>query len=190
MPRGGETLALVATGLPQDQAMASVRELAGLITRLHEWTPLLKLANRFLRDRVLKFCQPLTSAVARVGQRQTARGLLTFDDSNAEDYEDKTGPRRKRSASTLICSMRSGECASASSASSPRTSTCRLESWRRCGGRPAASRPLRPFDLLSELFDLSLLLDRDLHRIHASRRRVCLRAGAESTDGDRDAVSG
>jgi hypothetical protein len=65
--------------------------------RLHEWAQLLKLANGFLRDRVLKYRQPLSSTIAEAGQRLTARGLPAFDDPKAKDYEG-----RHKSVAALI----------------------------------------------------------------------------------------
>jgi hypothetical protein len=63
------------------------RELADFARRLHEWAQLLKLANGFLRDRVLEFRQPLAVAIAEAGQRLAARGLPAFDDPKAKEYE-------------------------------------------------------------------------------------------------------
>ncbi|MFZ1104161.1 MAG: hypothetical protein WAN86_15180 [Hyphomicrobiaceae bacterium] len=85
--QAGEALTLLAHGLPPDEAKACARELAGLARRLHEWAQLLKLANGFLRDRVLKFRQSLAAAIAEAGQRLTARGLPAFDAPHATDYE-------------------------------------------------------------------------------------------------------
>ena len=87
--QAGEALALLARGLPPDQAKACARELADLARRLHEWAQLLKLASGFLRDRVLKFRQPLADAIAEAGQRLTARGLPAFDDPKAKGHEGR-----------------------------------------------------------------------------------------------------
>ena len=162
--QAGEALALLAHGLPPDQARTCARELAGLATRLHEWAQLLKLASGFLRDRVLKFRQPLAGAVAEAGQRLTARGLPAFDDPKAKDYEG----RHKSVAAAIGLNLdlldaerraRFGELGIfPEDVDVPVGIVARL--WRATGGLDAFAT----VDLLSDLFDLSLLLDLDLDR--------------------------
>lgn len=77
-----EALALLSTGLPEDQAAAQSHALAALAQRLGEWALLLKLVNGFLRDRVRKSKQPLDKAIAGVNRRLTDKGLLAFDAKN------------------------------------------------------------------------------------------------------------
>ena len=80
--QGGEALALLGWGLPQDQAAAQTRALQALAARLGEWAQLLKLVNGFLRDRVSKAHQPLDRAIAGVNKRLTEKGLAAFDAHN------------------------------------------------------------------------------------------------------------
>jgi WD40 repeat protein len=160
--QAAEALALLAHGLPPDQAKASERELADLARRLHEWAQLLKLANGFLRDRVLKFRQPLTTAIAEAVQRLAARGLPAFDDPKAKDYQG-----RHKSVAALIGlnldlldaerRVRFGELGILpEDVDVPVGIVARL--WHATGGLDAFATD----DLLSDLFDLSLLLDLDL----------------------------
>jgi hypothetical protein len=159
----GEALTLLAGGLPQDQAEACAVGLADLARRLHEWAQLLKLANGFLRDRVLKYRQPLAGAIAEAGQRLTARGLPAFDDPKAKDYEG----RHKSVAAAIRLNLDLLDAGQArfrelgifpEDVDVPVGIVARL--WRATGGLDAFAT----VDLLSELFDLSLLLDLDLDR--------------------------
>jgi WD40 repeat protein len=162
--QAGEALALLAYGLPDDQAEACAGELAALARRLHEWAQLLKLANGFLRDRVVKFRQPLATAIAEAGQRLAARGLPAFDDPHAKDYEG----RHKSVAAAIGLNLdlldadrraRFGELGIfPEDVDVPVGIVARL--WHATGGLDAFAT----VDLLSELFDLSLLLDLDLDR--------------------------
>ena len=77
--QGGEALALLAWGLPDDQAAAQTHALQALAARLGEWAQLLKLVNGFLRDRVLKARQPFDQAIAGVNKRLSDKGLSAFD---------------------------------------------------------------------------------------------------------------
>jgi WD40 repeat protein len=162
--QAGEALALLSRGLPEDQVGACARDLAGLATRLREWAQLLKLANGFLRERVLKFHQPLARAIAEAGQRLTARGLPAFDDPKARDYEG-----RHRSVAAAIgvnLDLLDAEGRARFSELSifpedvdvPVGIVARL--WHATGGLDAFAT----VDLLSELSHLSLLLDLDLDR--------------------------
>jgi hypothetical protein len=132
--------------------------------RLHEWAQLLKLANGFLRDRVLKYRQPLATAIAEAGQRLAARGLPAFDDPHARDYEG-----RHKSVTAVIGlnldlldaerRLRFGELGIfPEDVDVPVGIVARL--WHATGGLDAFAT----VDLLCELFDLSLLLGLDLDR--------------------------
>jgi WD40 repeat protein len=160
----GEALALLSAGLPEDQARVCGRELANLAIRLHEWAQLLKLANGFLRDRAVKFRQPLAAAIVEAGRRLAARGLPAFDDPKAENYE----MRHKSVAAAiglnldLLDADRRGHFGELGifpeDADVPIGIVARL--WRETGGLGE----FEAIDLLSELHDLSLLLDLDLDR--------------------------
>jgi hypothetical protein len=160
--QAGEALALLAYGLPPKQVLTCAHELAGLARRLHEWAQLLRLANGFLRDRVLKFRQPLAIAITDAGQRLTARGLPAFDDPKAKDYEG----RHKSVAAAIGLHLdlldaeqraRFGELGVfPEDVDVPVGIVARL--WDATGGLDKLSTE----DLLSELFDRSLLLDLDM----------------------------
>jgi hypothetical protein len=165
--QAGEALALLAHGLPQDQASACARELASLAKRLHEWTQLLKLANGFLRDRVLKFRQPLAGTTAEASQRLMARGLPAFDDPKARDYE---GRHRSVAAAIgvnldLLDAERRARLSELGIFPEEVDVSVGIVArlWRATGGLDAFAT----VDLLSELFDLSLLLD--LNRMAGSK---------------------
>jgi WD40 repeat protein len=159
-----EALALLTHGLPREQAQASARELADLARRLHEWAQLLKLANGFLRDRGVKFRQPLAGAIAEAGQRLTDRGLPAFDDPKAKDY----GGRHRSVAAVIGLNLDLLDAERRARFSEigifpedmdvPVGIVARL--WHATGGLDAFAT----VDLLSELFDLSLLLELDLNR--------------------------
>jgi WD40 repeat protein len=162
--QAGEALVLLSHGLPEEQAKACAHGLADLARRLHEWAQLLKLANGFLRDRVLKYRQPLAGAIAEADQRLTARGLPAFDDPQAKGHEG----RHKSVAAAIGLNLdlldadrraRFGELGIfPEDVDVPVGIVARL--WHATGGLDAFAT----VDLLSELFDLSLLLDVDLHR--------------------------
>jgi hypothetical protein len=76
---GDEALTLVGVELPLDQAETNRREMTALASRLGEWALLLKLVNGFLRDDVVKFRRPLSSAIVAVNGRLDAKGLVAFD---------------------------------------------------------------------------------------------------------------
>ncbi|MGO9472411.1 MAG: NB-ARC domain-containing protein [Rhodomicrobium sp.] len=96
--QGGEALALLAWGLPDDQAAAQTHALQALAARLGEWAQLLKLVNGFLRDRVLKARQPFDQAIAGVNKRLSDKGLSAFD------ARDEAG-RAKAIAKTIGVSL-------------------------------------------------------------------------------------
>jgi hypothetical protein len=175
--QAGEALALLSQGLPADQARACADELAALAKRLHEWAQLLKLANGFLRDRVLKYRQPLAGAITEADRRLTALGLPAFDvldrrasaaeaaaNRKAKDYEE----RHKSVAAViglnlgLLDAERRGRFEELGifpeDVDVPVGIVARL--WH------STSRVdmLTTETLLSDLFDLSLLLDLDMGR--------------------------
>jgi NB-ARC domain len=73
--QGEEALALLAQGLPEDQAARQRQALEKLAARLGEWPQLLKLVNGFLRDRVVKSRQALEHSLVSVNRcRPICRG--------------------------------------------------------------------------------------------------------------------
>jgi WD40 repeat protein len=159
-----EARALLEWDLPKDQATTQVRELGELSTKLHDWAQLLKLANGFLRDRVVKYRQPLSGAILEARKRLVAKGLPAFDDPKAKDYEG----RHKSVAAAIGLNLdllgpdkrdRFGELAVfPEDADIPIGIVARL--WAGDGGLDEFAT----LDLLTELYDLSLLLGLDLDR--------------------------
>ncbi len=167
-----EALRQISFGLPQDHATRERASLASLAARLGEWPLLLKIVNGFLRNRV-GANEPLPVAIAGANKRLDAKGLTAFDRARRDGT--RQGRRRARSASaSTFCRRRNGS-VSASWASSRRMPTFRSGSSPAYGPRQAASRISRPDDLLAKLFDLSLLLERDLgqgfFRLHDTVRQ-------------------
>jgi hypothetical protein len=87
--RDNEARVLLARGLPPDQVRSHRAELDALARMLHEWAQLLKLANGFLRDRVVKFRQPLAAAITEAEKRLHARGLPAFGTPEARGEEGR-----------------------------------------------------------------------------------------------------
>jgi hypothetical protein len=81
---GNEAAALIAAGLPTGQVVTQRRELNALAARLGEWPLLLKLVNGFLRNRVVNH-EALPLAIAGVNRRLDAKGLVAFDAANEAD---------------------------------------------------------------------------------------------------------
>ncbi|MBC8013192.1 MAG: TIR domain-containing protein [Methyloceanibacter sp.] len=162
--RTDEARALLAGGLSVEQARAHAAELDALARKLHDWAQLLKLANGFLRDRVVKFRQPLGAAIAEAEKRLAARGMPAFDDPKAREYEG----RHKSVAAAIglnldLLDARQRELFSLlgvfpEDADIPVSIVARL--WAE-GSEPDEFATL---DLLAEVYDLSLLLDLDMDR--------------------------
>ena len=85
--RAAEAHQLLSWGLPQDRVSSQAPKLAELAARLGEWAQLLKLANGFLRDRVIEGGEQLSIAIADANLRLNEEGLTSFD---ATDENDRT----------------------------------------------------------------------------------------------------
>ncbi|MGA9599365.1 MAG: TIR domain-containing protein [Methylocystis sp.] len=155
-----EALQLLARGLPPEQIAAERTNLAKLAARLGEWALLLKLANGFLLDRV-KNGEPLQKAISGVNQRLDAKGFIILDKPNAAE-------RAKAVARSIGVSLdlldpneraRFGELGVfPEDVDIPIGVVARL--WAETGGLAEFETE----DLLSRLYDLSLLLNLDLNR--------------------------
>jgi WD40 repeat protein len=155
-----EAHALLAGGLPQEQAVAQRTELGRLAARVGKWALLLKLVNAFLRDRVAKK-QALERAIADVNMRLDSKGLVAFDARNETD-------RVKAVARTIGVSLdlldqaiqaRFGELGVfPDDADIPVDIVAGF--WAETGGLDAGETE----DFLNELSDHSLLLSLDLDR--------------------------
>ena len=160
--RASEALSLISYGLPEDQVSREGATLKALAKRLGEWAQLLKVVNGFLRDRVVKSKEPLAVAITGANKRLDAKGLVVFDAGNETE-------RAKAVARTIGVSL---ELLS----EAERARFGELEVFPEDAEIPigvvarfwAANGGLEDFeteDLLSRLYDLSLLLDLDLgHR--------------------------
>jgi NB-ARC domain/TIR domain/WD domain, G-beta repeat/APAF-1 helical domain len=159
--RGDEALALIASGLPQELVWKQHRELNALTSRLGEWALLLKLVNGFLLNRVVKFGQTLPVAIAGVDRRLDERGLVAFEAHNEAD-------RSKAVARTIGVSLELLDETSRDRFAElgifpedeniPMGIVGRL--WTETGNLNEDATE----DLLSKLYDLSLLLGLDLGR--------------------------
>ena len=167
--------------MPEDQVARERANLAKLAARLGEWAQLLKIVNGFLRDRVVKAHESLSVAIAGANKRLDAKGLVAFDARNETD-------RAKAVARTIGVSLdllseaeraRFGELGVfPEDAEIPVGVVARF--WAATGGL----EDFETEDLLSRLFDLSLLLDLDLgqrfFRLHDTVRHFLRdRAGKE-----------
>jgi WD40 repeat protein len=159
----GEARTLLSRGLPEHSS-AAASSLAALASRLGDWPHLLKLGNGFLRDRVAKHRLSLERAIADLNTRFDACGFTALDDVKALEYNT-----RHRSAGLVI-----------------RTSLELLDTQSRARFEELGVFPegidipvgivarlwadtgklgeIATEDLLTELYDLSLLLALDLDR--------------------------
>jgi hypothetical protein len=175
-----EALSLLSGGLPADQAIrerAGLRDLAG---RLGEWPLLIKIVNGFLRNRV-KDGEPLPVATTGANTRLNKKGLT------ASDKRDET-QRANAVALTIGVSLdllsapereRFGELAVF-----PEDADIPIGVVARLWAATAGPEDFETDDLLGKLFDLSLLLERDLEqkffRLHDTVRHFLRdRAGEE-----------
>ena len=182
--QGAEALSLLSGGLPADQATRERAGLRDLAARLGEWPLLIKIVNGFLRN-LVKDGEPLPVAITGANMRLNKKGLTAFD------KRDET-QRANAVALTIGVSLdllsepereRFGELGIfPEDAEIPIGVVARL--W-------AATGRLEDFetdDLLGRLFDLSLLLERDLEqrffRLHDTVRHF-LRDRAGKTASSR-----
>ncbi len=170
--QAGEALSLISAGLPADQVAGERPNLARLAARLGEWAQLLKIVNGFLRDKVVKANEALSVTIVGANRRLDAKGLVVFDARNETD-------RAKAVARTIGVSLdllseaeraRFGELGVfPEDAEIPVGIAARF--WAATGGL----EDFETEDLLSRLFDLSLLLNLDLGqrfvRLHDTTRQ-------------------
>jgi NB-ARC domain/TIR domain len=167
----GEALILLSAGLAEDQVARERANLAKLAARLGEWAQLLKIVNGFLRDRVIKANEALSTAIAGANKRLDAKGLAAFD---ARDETDR-GKAVARTIGISLDLLSDTERARFAElgvfpedAEIPVGAVARM--WETSGGLA----DFETEDLLSRLFDLSLLLDLDLgqrfFRLHDTTR--------------------
>ena len=158
--QGGEALALLANGLPPGPATRERASLQKLAARLGEWAILIKIVNGFLRNRV-SGGEPLPVAIDGANRRLGVKGLTVFDPGD-ETERDKAIARTIGVSLDLLSQPereRFGELGVfPEDADVPIMIVARL--WARNGGL----EDFEAEDLLGKLFDLSLLLERDLAR--------------------------
>ena len=156
--KGGEALALLANGLPPGPATGERASLQKLAARLGEWAILLKIVNGFLRNRV-SGGEPLPVAIDGANRRLDVKGLTVFDPGD-ETERDKAIARTIGVSLDLLSKAereRFGELGVfPEDADVPIMIVARL--WAMNGGL----QDFETEDLLGKLFDLSLLLERDL----------------------------
>ena len=157
--QAAEALGLLSAGVTQDQAARERVNLKKLAARLGEWAQLLKIVNGFLRDRVVRAHEPLSFAIAGANKRLDAKGLVAFDPRDDADRAKAVARAIGVSLDLLSDTERAryGELGVFPEDADIPVGV--VESlW-------AATGRLMDFetdDLLSRLFDLSLVLDLDL----------------------------
>ncbi|HEY1863246.1 MAG TPA: hypothetical protein VGG77_06050 [Roseiarcus sp.] len=156
--QGAEALSLLSGGLPADQAIRERAGLRDLAARLGEWPLLIKIVNGFLRNRV-KDGEPLPVAITGANTRLNKKGLTAFDKSDETERADAVAltigvsldllskPERERFGELGVFPE---------DADVPIGVVARL--WSGTGGL----EDFETEDLLTRLFDLSLLLHLDL----------------------------
>ncbi|MGA8584689.1 MAG: NB-ARC domain-containing protein [Roseiarcus sp.] len=158
--QAGEALALLANGLPRGPATRERASLQKLAARLGEWAILIKIVNGFLRNRV-SGGEPLPVAIDGANRRLGVKGLTVFDPRD-ETERDKAIARTIGVSLDLLSKPereRFGELAVfPEDVDVPIMIVARL--WAMNGGL----QDFETDDLLGKLFDLSLLLERDLAR--------------------------
>ena len=155
----GEALDLLGNGLPPDEVSRESQSLRTLATRLGAWPLLLKIVNGFLRHRVVNTQQSVGEAIAGANKRLDAKGLVAFDPREEID-------RAKAVAHTIAASLellteleRSRFAELSVFPEEIEVPISIVEGWW------AATGGLVDFeseDLLTRLFDLSLLQTLDL----------------------------
>jgi hypothetical protein len=168
--QGAEALSLLSGGLPGDQATRERAGLRDLAARLGEWPLLVKIVNGFLRNRV-KDGEPLPIAITGANTRLNKKGLTAFDNRDESQRANAVAltigvsldllsePERERFGELVVFPE---------DAEIPIGVVARL--WAATGG----FEDFETDDLLGKLFDLSLLLERDLEqrffRVHDTVR--------------------
>jgi hypothetical protein len=156
-----EALNLLARGLPQNQAAAERAGLGNLAARLGEWAQLLKIVNGFLRDRVVKNREPLQKAILGANARLDAKGLVAFDPRNEAD-----GTRAiERTIGVSLDLLDQSERARFSELGIfPEDVDILLGVAGRLWDETGGLNEFETEDVLSRLYDLSLLLNLDLNQ--------------------------
>lgn len=155
-----EALTLLASGLPPDQVETQRLELGKLAARVCEWALLLKLANGFLRDWVVK-SQSLAVAIAGVNRRLDAKGLFKFD---ARQQGDRTGAVARTIGVSLELLDESARVHFGELGVFPEDADIPIGIVARLWAETGHLGETDMEDLLSELYSLSLLLSLDLDR--------------------------
>ena len=179
--KGGEALALLANGLPPGPATGERASLQKLAARLGEWAILIKIVNGFLRNRV-SGGEPLPVAIDGANRRLDVKGLTVFDPRD-ETERDKAIARTIGVSLDLLSKAereRFGELAVfPEDVDVPIMIVARL--WAMNGGL----QDFETDDLLGKLFDLSLLLERDLarsfFRLHDTVRHFLAGSGGQGS---------
>jgi WD40 repeat protein len=156
--QGAEALSLLSGGLLPDQAIRERVGLQDLAARLGEWPLLVKIVNGFLRNRV-KGGEPLPVAVAGANKRLDAKGLTVFEAADETQRANAVARTIGVSLDLLLPPERErfGELGIfPEDADIPIGVVARV--WAATAGLP----DFKTEDLLDRLFDLSLLLERDL----------------------------
>jgi hypothetical protein len=169
--RSTEALDLLSAGLPPDEVARERPSLAKLAARLGEWAQLLKIVNGFLRDRVIRAKESLATAIANANKRLDVKGLSVFDPRDETD-------RAKAVARTIGVSLEllsdTEGTRFAELAVFPEDAEIPVGVGARLWATTGSLEGYEAEDLLSRLFDLSLLLDLDLgqrfFRLHDTTR--------------------
>jgi predicted ATPase len=154
-----EALNLLSAGLSPDQISRGRAELAKLAARLGEWAQLLKIVNGFLRDRAHRAKESLPVAIAGANKRLDAKSLVAFDPRDETD-------RAKTVARTIGVSLEllseTERAAFGDLGVFPEDTEIPVGVAARMWAATVGLEEFVTEDVLSRLFDLSLLLDLDL----------------------------
>ena len=169
--RAGEALSLLSAGLPAGDVSPERAELAKLATRLGEWAQLLKIVNGFLRDRVVRAKESLSVAIAGANRRLDAKGLVAFD---PRDETDRTKAVARTIGVSLELLSEPERARFVELGAFPEDAEIPVGVVARLWSATASLEDFETEDLLSRLFDLSLLLELDLgqrfFRLHDTTR--------------------
>jgi WD40 repeat protein len=156
-----EALTLLAYDLPKEQVMERQTELGELASRLGRWPILLKLVNSFLRMQVVTGQRELLDAIVGVNARLTARGFIAFDARNP--IERSAAVARTIGVSMAQLSDTSIKCFCELSVF-PEDIDIPLSVASLLWTNTASLNEQDAEDILSELYNLSLLLDLNLRK--------------------------